>query len=164
MCVSSSGICSGVDDAAGANGSSSNLCMICGSRYQTHTIEDFALTDELMDMVFAHEPQTQDAATVSHTPPPVTIAATSMPVVLTGDEMSQIDDITLLAIDFGRQGYTGTPSTSRARPKKKDSSKTPKCRKKLIRPWIKRGRRKYPYLFHQWRTLLLTLEKHLKIR
>ncbi|XP_059063314.1 uncharacterized protein LOC131071409 isoform X2 [Cryptomeria japonica] len=141
MCVSSSGICSGVDDAAGANGSSSNLCMICGSRYQTHTIEDFALTDELMDMVFAHEPQTQDAATVSHTPPPVTIAATSMPVVLTGDEMSQIDDITLLAIDFGRQGYTGTPSTSRARPKKKDSSKTPKCRKKLIRPWIKRGRR-----------------------
>ncbi|GLJ46996.1 hypothetical protein SUGI_0991930 [Cryptomeria japonica] len=52
--------------------------------------------------------------------------------VLTRDEMFQIDDITLSAIDFGLQGYTGTPSASRARPKKKDSSKTPKRRKKEI--------------------------------
>ncbi|XP_059069824.1 uncharacterized protein LOC131859782 [Cryptomeria japonica] len=95
-------------------------------------VEDVALTDELMDMVFAHEPQTQDAAVVSHTPPPVTIAATSMPEVLTGDEMSQIDDITLSVIDFGLQGYTGTPSASRACPKKKNSSKTPKRVKKVI--------------------------------
>ncbi|GLJ51643.1 hypothetical protein SUGI_1097550, partial [Cryptomeria japonica] len=73
---------------------------------------------------------TQDAAAVSHTPPPVTTAATSTPEVLTGDEMSQIDDITLSAIDFGLQGYTGTPSASRARPKKKNISKTPKHVKK----------------------------------
>ncbi|GLJ53315.1 hypothetical protein SUGI_1136890 [Cryptomeria japonica] len=51
---------------------------------------------------------------------------------------------------------SGTPSASRAHPKKKNSSKTPKCGKK--------GRRKYPYLFHQWRTLLSALEKHLRIR
>ncbi|GLJ11091.1 hypothetical protein SUGI_0142690 [Cryptomeria japonica] len=31
-------------------------------------------------------------------------------MVLTGDEMSQIDDITLSTIEFGLQGYTGTPS------------------------------------------------------
>ncbi|XP_059067230.1 uncharacterized protein LOC131042742 [Cryptomeria japonica] len=44
--------------------------------------------------------------------------------------MSQIDDITLSAINFGLQGYTGTPSASRARPKKKNISKTPKRVKK----------------------------------
>ncbi|XP_059075639.1 uncharacterized protein LOC131037773 [Cryptomeria japonica] len=44
--------------------------------------------------------------------------------------MSQIDDIMLSAIDFGLQGYTGTPSTSRARPKKKNSLKMPKHVKK----------------------------------
>ncbi|XP_059073897.1 uncharacterized protein LOC131060478 [Cryptomeria japonica] len=130
MCVSCSRIYSGIDDAAGADGSSSHLYTICGSRCQARTTEDFALTDELMDMVFAHERQTQDAAVVSHTPPLVTIAATSMPKVLTGDQMSQIDEITLSAIDFGLQGYTGTPSSSRARPKKKNSSKMPKRGKK----------------------------------
>ncbi|GLJ41130.1 hypothetical protein SUGI_0851970 [Cryptomeria japonica] len=98
----------------------------------------------------------EDAAMVSHTPPPFTTAATSMPEVLTGDQMSQIDDIMLSTIDFGLQGYMGTPSTSRDRPKKKNSSKMPKCVKK-------RGRMKYPYLFHQWRTLLCALEKHLRI-
>ncbi|GLJ26694.1 hypothetical protein SUGI_0519600, partial [Cryptomeria japonica] len=41
-----------------------------------------------------------------------------------------IDDITLSAIDFGLQGYTGIPSASRARPKKKNISKTPKRVKK----------------------------------
>ncbi|GLJ16499.1 hypothetical protein SUGI_0281680 [Cryptomeria japonica] len=78
---------------------------------KAHTVEDFALTDELMDMVFAHEPQTQDATAVSHTPPPVTIAATSMPEFV---------------------GYTGTPSASRACPMKKDSSKMPKQRAEEI--------------------------------
>ncbi|XP_059068776.1 uncharacterized protein LOC131859221 [Cryptomeria japonica] len=53
-----------------------------------------------------------------------------MPEVLTGDEMSQIDDITLAVIDFGLQGYTGTPFASKACPKKKNSSKRPKCGKK----------------------------------
>ncbi|GLJ17662.1 hypothetical protein SUGI_0307860 [Cryptomeria japonica] len=53
-----------------------------------------------------------------------------MPEVLIADQMSYIDDITLSAIDFGLQGYTGTPSTSRRRPKKKNSSKMPKRGKK----------------------------------
>ncbi|GLJ32351.1 hypothetical protein SUGI_0651090 [Cryptomeria japonica] len=53
-----------------------------------------------------------------------------MPEVLIGDQMSQIDDITLSTIDFGLQGYTGTPSVSRARPKKTNSSKMPKRGKK----------------------------------
>ncbi|GLJ25192.1 hypothetical protein SUGI_0482010 [Cryptomeria japonica] len=73
--------------------------------------EDFELTDELMDM---------DAAAVSHTPPPVTIAATLMP--------------------------EGTPSTSRACPKKKNSLKTPKCGKKTP-SWYDHNVDPFKYVF-----------------
>ncbi|GLJ24522.1 hypothetical protein SUGI_0468540 [Cryptomeria japonica] len=72
----------------------------------------------------------QDTTTISHTPRTVTTTATSILKVLTGDQMSQIDDITLSGIDFGLQGYTGTLFTSRPRSKQKNSSKMPKRGKK----------------------------------
>lgn len=55
FCVSCSGICSGIDDAAGTDGSTSHPCTICMSRCQDRTTSNFVLTDELMDMVFAHQ-------------------------------------------------------------------------------------------------------------
>lgn len=55
MCVSFSGICSGIDDATGVDGSTYHLCTICGSRCQARMAEDFTLTNELMDMVFSHD-------------------------------------------------------------------------------------------------------------
>ncbi|XP_057831811.2 uncharacterized protein LOC131042511 isoform X2 [Cryptomeria japonica] len=130
LCATCSGICTGTDDEATADGSTSHSCMICGSRCQTCMAEDVALTDELMDMLFGSQSQTQDAATIFDIPPTITAAATSTPET-SEDQMSQIDDVTLSAIDFGLQGYTGTPSISRPLPQQKNSSRTPKCGKKI---------------------------------
>lgn len=48
-----------MDDEATVDGSTSHLCIIYKSICQTFIAKDVVLANELMDMLFGHQPQTQ---------------------------------------------------------------------------------------------------------